>query len=318
MKRSMIWALLAIFMIAGPLSAQAKRAKPAGKRPAVGIPSSFQFTGWALNGTPRKLTGKALTAHLAGRGGAAQQYGVKDISVHRFKPANRTKRTAGREFTLEVFRMDSAADAFGLFSYERRSPESASPSLDVPNAVGADRAILVKGYAYVEIRAKGCEGPEIEKLAASAAQRIGLPSEPPPAGLVRLPRSNIVPGSERYIKGDIAAGAETPFLNRDFWGFRAGTSRGYAARYAPRDSKVIVVEFTEAPEGLTGNALALFKEYLEDVREGDGLVAGADVSGGICLFRLAGNMAVLIIGEPDRATADARLSEVMAGFGDQD
>lgn len=318
MKRSTIWAAVTILMITGPLSAQTKRTQPAAKRTGIGIPSSFPFSGWVLNGTPRKLSGKALAEYLAGRGATALQYGVKDLSVHRFKPSSRTKRTPGREFTLEVFRMDSAADAFGLFSFERRSTEAALPAVAVPNAIGSDRAVLAKGYAYLEIRAKGCERAEIEKLAAAAARRIGLPFEPPPPGIVRLPRTNLVPGSERYIKGDIAAGAETPFLNRDFWGFRAGTSRGYAARYAPGDSKLIVVEFAEAPEGLTGHALALFKEYLEDVREGDGLVVGSDVSGGACLFRLSGKIAVLIIGEPDRATADARLLEVLAEFADPD
>ena len=126
MKRSTIWAAVTILMITGPLSAQTKRTQPAVKRTGVGIPSSFQFSGWVLNGTPRKLSGKALAEHLAGRGATALQYGVKDLSVHRFKPSSRTKRTPGREFTLEVFRMDSAADAFGLFSFERRSTEAAS------------------------------------------------------------------------------------------------------------------------------------------------------------------------------------------------
>lgn len=313
MGRKTIGTALAILMIVGPLSAQARRVKPPGRRPAVGIPSSFQFTGWVSNGPARKLTGKALVDHLGARAGAALQYGVKELSVHRFKPAARTKKTGGREITLEVLRMDSSADAFGLFSLGRRSEDEASPSLSVPNVIGPERAAFVKGAAYVEIRAKGCEEADLEKIAASASKRINLPVEPLPAGIIRLPKADLIQGSERYIKGDIAAGAESPLLNREFWGFRAGTSRGYAARYAPDDSKIIVVEFAETPEGLEKSVFSLFREYLEDVQEENGIVAGADVSGGVCLFAVAGKTAVLIIGESDPAVARTRLSDGLAG-----
>lgn len=312
MRRMTIGAALAILMIVGPLSAQAKKAQPAGRRPSVGVPSSFQFTGWVPNGPARKLTGKTLIDHLGSGAGTALQYGVKDLSVHRFKPAARTKKTAGREFAIEVFRMESPADAFGLFSLGRRSADRTSPAVLAPNVIDADRAAFIKGNAYVEIRAKGCGEADIERLAAVAAKKINLPVEPPPPGIARLPRANLVQGSERYIRGDIAAGAESPLLNRDFWGFRAGTSRGYAARYVPKDSKIIVVEFAEAPEALAKTVFALFREYLEDVRDEGGFVAGADISGGVCLFGVSGKTAALIIGEPDPAAAKARLSEALA------
>jgi hypothetical protein len=311
-RRMTAEAALAILMIVGPLSAQAKRTQPAGRRPSIGVPSSFQFAGWVPNGPARKLTGKALVDHLGSRAGEALQYGVKDVSVHRFKPAVRKKTTAGREFALEIFRMGSSADAFGLFSLARRNADRASAAVLAPNVIGAERAAFVKGIAFVEIRAKGCEEADIERLAAAAAKKINLPVEPPPPGIARLPRANLVPGSERYIRGDIAAGAESPLLNRDFWGFRAGTSRGYTARYAPGDSKIIVVEFTQTPEALVKTAFALFREYLEDVREEGGFVAGADVSGGVCLFGVSGKTAALIIGESDPAAARARLSEALA------
>lgn len=271
------------------------------------------------SGRPRQEDyGKALADHLGSDAGAALPYGVTDVSVHRFKPATRTKKTAGREFVLEVFRMTSPDDAFGLFSLGRRSADRASPIVAAPNVVGAERAAFIKGDAYIEIRAKGCDQAGIEKIAAAAARRINLPVGPPPAGIARLPQANIVEGSERYIRGYITAGAESPLLNRDFWGFRAGTSRGYAARYAPKDSKLIVVEFAEAPEGLAENVLTLFKEYLEDVREENGIAAGADIAGNVCLFGMSGKVAALIIGEPDPAAARARLSEALTESGEQD
>jgi hypothetical protein len=313
MKRAPILAATAILLIAGPLSAQAKRTRPAAKRPVAPVPSSFQFSGWVPSAPARKLVGKVLADYLGAAAGVALQYGVKDISIHRFRPAARTKKTAGQEFTLELYRMDSSADAFGLFSLGRRNADRASAAVAAPNVTGPDRSAFVKGYVYVNIRANGCKEADIERIAASAAKRISLPADPPPPGIAGLPRSNLVPGSERYIRGDIAAGAESPLLNRDFWGFRTGTSRAFTARYAPQDSKLIVVEFAELPEGLVRNALELFKEYLEDVREEGGVVAGADVAGGVCLFGVSGKTAALIIGEPDPGTARTRLQEALAG-----
>jgi hypothetical protein len=317
MRRATILAAAAILLIVGPLSAQAKRTRTAGKRLVATVPLSFKFTGWVSGAPAKKLTGKALVAYLGGAADVALQYGVKDVSVHRFRPAARTKKTAGREFTLELFRMDSAADAFGLFSLGRRNADRASAAVAAPNVTGPDRAAFVKGYVYVNIRTKGCEEVDVEKIAAAAAKRIGLPADPPPPGIAGLPRSNIVPGSERYIRGNITAGAESPLLNRDFWGFRTGTSRAFTARYRPKDSKLIVVEFVELPEGLARSALELFKEYLEDVREEGGVVTGADVAGGVCLFGVSGKTAALIIGEPDPGIARARLSEALAEPGDR-
>lgn len=313
MRRAAILAIAAILLIVAPLSAQTKRTRPPGKRPIITVPSSFQFTGWVSAAPAKKLTGKALIAYLGGAADVSLQYGVKDVSVHRFRPAARTKKNAGREFTLELFRMDSPADAFGLFSLGRRNADRTSAAVAAPNAIGPDRAAFVKGYVYVNIRTKGCEETDVEKIAVSAAKRIGLPAGPPPPGIAGLPRSNLVPGSERYVRGNIAAGAESPLLNRDFWGFRTGTSRAFTARYAPRDSKLIVVKFAELPEGLARSALELFREYLEDVREEDGVVAGADVAGNVCLFDVSGKTAALIIGEPDPMTARTRLREALAG-----
>jgi hypothetical protein len=311
-KRLMTAVVAALVLVGVPLWAQAKKPRPASKRPAVAIPSTFRFPGWIPAAQARKLSGKPLDSYLGPRAAMVLQYGVKEIFLHRFKPATRTKRTAGKEIILEVFRMETADDAFGLFSVSFRASEAPSPILPPPNVSGSERAAFVKGFAYVNIQAKACEAAELEKIAAAAAKGIGLPLGRPPAGVERLPRSGLVAGSERYIRGNIAAGAESPLLNRDFWGFRTGESRAFAARYRPGDGKLIVVEFAEPPEGLKESVLALFGEYLEDVRQGDDFVVATDVAGGTCLFGSSGNTAALIIGEPDASLARERLSQALA------
>ena len=45
----------------------------------------------------------------------------------------------------------------------------------------------------------------------------------------------------------------------------------------------------------------------------DGLVRGEDAGGSIFLFGQKGRAAVLLLGEPDREAARARLAEALAG-----
>ena len=311
-KRLMAATAAALLVCGGPLAAQSKKPRQARQRPAVAVPSSFQFYGWLSAAPPKKLSGHSLESYLEGASALPFQYGVKDVSVHRFKPATRSGRLAGKELILELFRMGSPDDAFGLFSTARGATELASEALTVPNVVGPERAAVIKGYVYVNIRAKACDPAEMEKIAAAAARRIGLPPTPLPAGIDRLPKAGLISGSERFIRGDIAAGAESPLLNRDFWGFRRGETRAFAARYGPADSKLVVLEFADPQDGLQENVLGLFKEYLEDVRLSDGFVIAADITGATCLFGMAGKAAGLIIGEPDPSAARERLSQALA------
>jgi hypothetical protein len=60
----------------------------------------------------------------------------------------------------------------------------------------------------------------------------------------------------------------------------------------------------------------LFKEYLENVTMADGLVRGEDAVGSSFLFEQKGRTAALVLGEPDREAAKARLAEELADPGE--
>jgi hypothetical protein len=212
--------------------------------------------------------------------------------------------------------METPTDAFGIFSVRRSGAEKSSEVIKALNWISPARASFVKGNAYVNILATGCEEAEIEKVAAAAAAKINLPGDPVPAEVARLPKTNLVPGSERYVRGSLAAGSESPLLGRDFWGFKAEKSRAVTARYAPKDSKLIVLDLGPEAADVTGLVDSLFKEYLEDVTLADGLVRGEDAVGSCFLFEQKGRAAALVLGEPDVEAAEARLAESLAGPGE--
>jgi len=309
-------ALLAALMIAAPADAQATRKARAVSKPAApAVPAAFRFAGWAPYRQVRKYTKKNVADRLDGSAELFLQYGLTDLTVHRFRPAVQARKTAGKEITLEIYRMEKPADAFGIFSVRRSGTEKASEVIKALNWVSPAKASFVKGNAYVNILATGCEEAEVEKVAASAAAKINLPDDPVPAEVALLPKANLVPGSERYIRGGLTAGAETPFLGRDFWGFRTDKSRAVTARYAPKDSKLIVLDLGPEALDVTGLVAGLFKEYLENVTMVDNLVRGEDAVGSSFLFEQKGRAAALVLGEPDREAAKVRLAEALAGPG---
>jgi hypothetical protein len=309
--------LLAALIIAAPVDAQtAKKAQAVRKPPSPAVPAAFWFAGWAPYGQVRKYTKKNVADRLESGAEIFLQYGFTDLTVHHFRPAVQAKKTAGKEVALEIYRMETPADAFGIFSVRRSGTEKVSAEVKAVNWISPARASFVKGNAYVNILAAGCEEAEVEKVAAAAAAKINLPGDPVPAEVARLPKTNLVPGSERYIRGGLTAGAESPFLGRDFWGFRTDKSRAATARYAPKDSKLIVLDLGPEAADVTGLVEGLFKEYLEDVTMADGLVRGEDAVGSSFLFEQKGRAAALVLGEPDGEAAEARLAEALAGPGE--
>jgi hypothetical protein len=300
---------LAALMIAAPVDAQTAKKAPA-------VPAAFWFAGWAPYGQVRKYTKKNVADRLERSAEIFLQYGFTDLTVHHFRPAVQAKKTAGKEIALEIYRMETPVDAFGIFSVRRSGAEKVSEIIKTLNWISPARASFVKGNAYINILATGCEEAEVEKVAAAAAAKINLPGDPVPAEVARLPKTNLVPGSERYIRGSLAAWAETPFLGRDFWGFRTDKSRAATARYAPKDSKLIVLDLGSEAADVTRLVEGLFKEYLEDVTIADSLVRGEDAVGSSFLFEQKGRAAALVLGEPDAEAAKARLAEALTGPGE--
>jgi hypothetical protein len=308
-------AIIAVFIDGAPLLAQAAKAKKPGriiKPAAVSAPAAFRFPGWIAVGQTRKFRKDKLSDDLGQEAAFILEYGFIDLAVHRFKPVGHQRNSPEKEIVLELYRMESPGDAFGIFSIRRSGAEKVSDLVGTPSRVGPAGAELIKGTCYLRLLSTGCEEAEIEKITVSAASQIRLPVAAPPAGISWLPKTNLVARSERYIRGPLAAQKESPLLGKRLWGFETGGCRAYAGRYSPKDSKLVVLNFGRKADDLTDAVLSLFREYLENVRKEGSTVLGEDSAGSVFIFGQGERTAALILGEPDLEAARARLADALS------
>ena len=308
----------------------AAQEKPAIMRAVDGIP------GWTPTGDVETYTKDDLYGYIDGGAEIVLQYGFRELAVFKFKPAataapvwpgpglpvssTGTAKPVGspalpaqKELALEIYQMESGEAAFGIYSTKLEGEEESWPGIMSDNWVGLGQGGLVKGEYVVNILAPECTNREIGEFAAAIATKIPGKETVRPMGMAWLPRDGMVLGSWRYIKGPLAAQGESPFLEAAFWGFGTtnGATEAYSAKYgvAPAVSKLIIVKLEKAPTAgdLDDHVLAIFKEYLKDVRREGETLEGKNEAGRWFLFGHKGLFAALILGEPDRNLARARL-----------
>lgn len=280
------------------------------ERLADGIP------GWTRTGEIETYTKEGLYGYMDGGAEIVLPYGFRELSVVRFVPAT----GEARELVLEIYRMASGEDAFGLYSTKLEGGEAGVPGTRCDSWIAAGQASLVKGEYLVNVMAPDASEKVLAEFAAALEPKIPGEGTVRPKGMDRLPLEGMIRSSGRYIKGPVAARNESPFLEGEIWGFGApgeSASMAFSAKYGayPSISKAIVVEFAQAPDGgsLEAAVLASFKEYLQDVRSEKGLIEGRNGSGRWFLFSAKGTGAVFILSDPDEAAARLRLKAVREG-----
>lgn len=275
--------------------------------------------GWKRTGPVERYNKEGLYGYIDGGAEMVLQYGFRELSVSRYRPADGT--AAGKEIVLEVYWMDSGTSAFGLYSTRLEGGEKAWPKIKPDHWIGPGQAGVVNGDYFASILAPDCAEEEIGPFLKAVAGRIPGYGTSRPKGLGWLPAEGKVAGSGRYIKGPLAAQNESPFLDGAFWGFAAaaggkGSTEAYSARYgvAPAVSKLVVVELGKGGDAsaIDDGALGLFKEYLQGVQHDGAIVEGRNEAGRWFLFKRTGHFAALVLGEPDRAAAITRLEAAMA------
>ncbi|MCJ7486108.1 MAG: hypothetical protein MUQ25_08090 [Candidatus Aminicenantes bacterium] len=297
----------------GSAISPAAQDRPAIMRALDGIP------GWTRTGDVETYTKNGLYGYIDGGAEIVFQYGFRELAVFKFKPAGVTTLPAQKELVFEIYRMDSGEAAFGIYSTKLEGEEEGWPGIKSDNWVSPGQGGLVKGEYMVNILAPECTGREIGEFAAAIETKIPGIETARPNGMAWLPRDNMVTGSWRYIKGSLAAQNESPFLEGSFWGFDAGngggTTEAYSAKYgvAPAVSKLVIIEFGNAPTAgtLDDHVLTVFKEYLVDVRRGGDSVEGKNQAGRWFLFAHKGLFAALVLSDPDRKAAQARLDAAL-------
>ena len=291
----------------GPAAAQQKLV-PA--KPEPGFPAGFKgVEGWATTGAPRKFVSETLYGYVDGGAEIIVQYGFKDLTVFDLVPGQ--PGAAGKRLiTVEFYRMESPKAAFGIFSTRREGNERTSPGVKTVHWFGKNQAALAKGVFYVNILLHGCTEDEAEAFILAMDREMPPDETLQPQPLQYMPRFSLVQGSERYIRGPLAAANESPILGTNLWGFELGTE-AYSAKYGAGGSKLVLIHFKQPPGNLTQDVTKLFGAYLSEVSMYYDYVAGKSLSGEYYLFGQYGATGALILGEPDVNLARARLKEAL-------
>ncbi len=279
------------------------------------------IAGWKRTGPVERYNAEGLYGHIDGGAEIVLQYGFRDLAVSEYAPAGAADGPAsGKRVILEIYRMAAGEAAFGLYSTKLEGGEKGWPGIGADNWVGFGQANLVKGEFLVNVLAPECTEEEIGRFLAAVEPKIPGRGTVRPEGLDRLPREDLVPSSRRYVRGPLAATNESPFLEGDFWGFAGadhgpGGTRAYSGKYgaAPAVSKLIVVELGAEvrPGSIEDRILASFEEYLREVRRDGGTIEGRSGDGRWFVCRHTGSVAALVLGEPDRDAALARLEAAL-------
>lgn len=268
------------------------------------LPQDLEFGKWKRAETPERFIGGGLYGFINGGAEIFHEYNFEILWVARYSDGGEG------EITLEVYRMKTPEEAFGIFSVKRSGQEKKSADIKSLNWVSETQINLVKGIFYVNITAFDCPAGILEKFAGYVESKIKGESSIPPE-LSIFPKDQQSPNSGRFIQGQLAATSESILFGRDFWGFKTGTV-AYSVRYLPSNSKVVVLYLKEKILDIEALVRSLFQEYLETVESENGIVSGKNAAGNLFFFKASGLKAVLIQGERDPVFAKTLLEKLIS------
>jgi len=267
--------------------------------------------GWTAAGIPEFYEGEGLAGYIDGGAEIFLSYDFRRVDVGRYVQGG---GDGAKEIVVDVFRMGTPLDAFGIFSIRREGDE---PTLDLggsPNWVLPPQSALAAGPFFVNIVGFATTGEDMagfvrlvwKKLAAAGNRPFSPSGE---AGLwAALPRDGLLPGTIRYLKGPLAAQAESEILAPGFWAFAAGTE-AVSAKYEPDGRKLVLLDFKADPAGLPSRVRDVLAAYLQDVKIQGEVVSAKNGAGHVFLFAGRGRRAALVFGKKDEAAARSLLGK---------
>ena len=292
-------AALAVALVLGPVSLFAQSSL---------LPKSGDVGEWKPAAAPERYVRDSLYGYIDGGAELYLPYGFENVEVGHF---TRTPGIPAREIAVEIYRMASPLDAFGIFSVQREGDEKSSATLPPFNWILPWQAAFVKGPYYVTVQGVPADDEGVQAMASIIARRIE-PSGDIFAGppLLALPEEGRKSGSERYIKGEPAARAETQFFSLPYWGF-AGETTAVSARYGSDGTKLLIVDLPTIPPSLEADVRAQFESNLEGTRISEGTISARNSAGHWFLFARRGRRAYFVFGKTNEAEAQAILRRAL-------
>lgn len=207
------------------------------------LPEDGFVEGWMKGTKTRRFVRANLYDHIDGGAELFLEFGFEDLIVQDY-------RKDGQEITLEVYRMECAEAALGIYLM-KCGQEVPHPRIPARNSADKLQLLIVKNnYLLMVNNFKGEEAfvPVMVALSQKTLELIpeGLPVET----LTLLPEENLIPGSQRLIRGPLALQSLFTLGEGDILQLK-GSIFGVSARYESKDGKSytrIIVAYHSAEE----------------------------------------------------------------------
>lgn len=206
---ALICVSLAVFPLSSCALVQDRQLKPAQL-----LPRETDVPGWRLHTPPGEVRGSAMALFLKEKMPLFQGYGLREIVLAEYEGLDNTKR----RIVIEIYRMRSPLDAFGIFSRNRGFPDSKNRDAPWPDAYCAGSSCcLFRECFYIRLAVSQSEmeifnqlSPFVEALEGSM-QAAG---DPLPSYAYCFGKHGEREGLVYVAKGDPAHPLRTGFFMR--------------------------------------------------------------------------------------------------------
>lgn len=262
---------------------------------AIALPETA--AGWRWDAKEQEYDARTLFEYMNGGAEFYLAYGVQGLRVRKFERENQPL------ITLELYEMASAADAWGVFSFERHDD---AVGIGQGSEFGGGLLRFWKGKKFVRIYADG-EGPEVEsamlamgRVTADAIRETG--SEPALVGAIPGTDRGLVDRSVRYLRSHVLLNQRVFIAHQNILNLSRRTE-AVLAQYTRDEQKVhlLVVRYPSAKEAR--DAYASFTSAYIPNAPGKDLVRTEERKW--TLARQRGEIILVVLGAPTAADAEA-------------
>ena len=268
------------------------------------LPEADDVSGWTMVDEPRFFYPENLWEYINGAADGYLIYGFQEVAT-----ADYSQESTDREAIIEIYRMQDALNAFGIYTQER-NPESNFSNIGVEGYIGSTQVNFWAGPYYVKITVYEESDDlkkEMLKLAANIAGKIeDTGAEPVQTGY--FPQKNQLPHTVKYLPLDV--------LGQSF------LANGFEAHYRVNNTGYKMVLVAADDSDAAKEELALYRQFiatggkvLKDLSSpGDGGFTGEDSFYGTMMAVRSGNYIVVVLGVPSESTGMEAITELVGNI----
>jgi len=246
-----------------------------------------QLQGWTLDGEPKTYDRQTIFDYIDGAGEVYLAYGFQKVMVFTFaKPQN-------PEITVEVFDMQSAEDAFGVFSHARMESET---GIGQEYEYRGSLLCFWKGPWYVCVLAAR-QTPESKEAVYAMAREIAdriTPTGPKPEIVSYLPVENRDPGSLRFFHNHASLNYHYFLAEENILNLSEETDAAIA-RYQPGSTYLVCIMYADSSQAAMARERFVAKYMPEAYKSGAAMIEGEKW----VIVECAGQYVIIALDAPD-------------------